>query len=111
SPTPTAGAPSGKSAQVSQVASNCPARAIPVLKELNSLVLIVAPVVGLGLMAGGCGIGIPRCCHAPAVVAVPPRTPGSTCARAGTHNRHNNTTVQMAKARKFLMDIFDPSPR
>jgi hypothetical protein len=75
------------------------------LKEASSLAVIVAPLVGLGLMTGGCGIGLPRCCKAPAVFAIPPRTPGSVCASAGTHDRHSRTAVEIAKVRKFLMDM------
>ena len=67
------------------------------------MAVIVAPVVGLGLMTGGCGIGIPRCCKAPAVFAIPPRTPGSVCARADAPDTHRSTAVQIAKVRKFLM--------
>jgi hypothetical protein len=67
-------------------------------------------VVGLGLMTGGCGIGMPRCCNAPAVFAIPPRTPGSTCASAGTHDRHSSAAVEITKVRKFLMDMLPFSP-
>ena len=42
--------PSGTSAQVSQVASNCPARLMPSLNNASSLVVIVAPVVGFLLI-------------------------------------------------------------
>src|SRR5215467_14506449 len=59
SPRPTTGEPGATSEQVSHVDSSCPARPIPSLKDASSLGLIVAPVVGFGLMTGGCGIGIP----------------------------------------------------
>src|SRR3984893_17097683 len=110
SPSPVTGEPGVTSEQVSQVDSNWPARLIPSLKEASSLAVIVAPVVGLGLMTGGCGIGMPRCCKAPAVLAIPPRTPGSVCARAGTHDRHSSAAVEITKVRKFLMDMLPFSP-
>jgi hypothetical protein len=47
------GDPIVTSAQVSQVDSNCPAQLIPSRKDANSLALIVAPVVGFGLITGG----------------------------------------------------------
>src|SRR5258707_7728521 len=59
SPSPVTWEPSGTSAQVSQVDSNWPARRTPSLNNASSLAVMVAPVVGFGLMTGGCGIGMP----------------------------------------------------
>src|SRR5262249_49871793 len=89
----------------SQVASSCPARMTPWLKDANSFWLTVAPVTGWGLMAGGCGIGIPRCCMAPAGFAIPPRMPGSCCALAAVHGRHSKA-IATVRARRF--HIFRP---
>src|SRR5262245_975090 len=58
-------------------------------------------------MAGGCGIGIPRCCMAPAVFAIPPRMPGSCCARAAVHAKHS-AAIETVRARGFHM-ILTPS--
>src|SRR5882762_5580996 len=52
--------PSGTSAQVSQVDSNWPARRTPSLNNASSLAVMVAPVVGFGLITAGCGIWTPR---------------------------------------------------
>src|SRR5262249_59045072 len=60
-----------------------------------------------GLMTGGCGIGIPRCCRAPAVFAIPPRMPGSCCARAAVHGRHS-VAIEAVRTRRFHM-ILTPS--
>src|SRR5258708_39478240 len=55
SPRPVTGASGVTSEQVSQVDSIWPARLTPSLNKSSSLAVIVAPVVGFGLMTGGGG--------------------------------------------------------
>jgi hypothetical protein len=67
---------------------------MPSVNKASSLSLIVAPVVGFGLITGGCGIGMPRYCSMPAVLRSPPLTPRSCCANAGivpTHSVSSDT--------------------